>query len=308
MFDAFKEIRLNSVQELFDFINPVKLSQIGVDISDYIFRGEGSLRYKLIPSACRDGNRKVLEELSKYRIVNPEYNLDKHVIYTRELRTLRDFYINSDIQGMRIPDINAWRGGIVNKHSDPIHFDIECNGKEWMLPDLYEVAALAQHYGLPTRLLDWSYNIYTALFFAAIGALNKYSQQDYFVLYFLNHFCISSGQGYLDKNLELIRPIYSGNVNLKAQEGLFSVRKLISPEDDLIPLDEYLQINSKNFLAGNLILKLVIPHTECYLTLNALNNLRVNEMKLFPGFEGIVKYQKRISKDYSNNEKMKLKH
>lgn len=141
----------------------------------------------------------------------------------------------------------------------------------------------------------------------AIGALNNYSEKDHFTVYFLNHTCVSAGQGYLDKNLELIRPIYSGNENLRAQEGLFSVRKLVSPEDDQIPLDEYLQNNSKSFPAGNLILKLLIPHTDCYLTLNALDNLGINEMKLFPGFEGIVEHQKRVSKDYSVNERMRRK-
>jgi hypothetical protein len=43
------------------------------------------------------------------------------------------------------------------------------------------------------------------------------------------------------------------------------------------------------------------------LALNALDNLGINEMKLLPGFEGIVKHQKRISKDYSVNERMRRK-
>ncbi|TXJ22828.1 MAG: FRG domain-containing protein [Chitinophagaceae bacterium] len=306
MIDSFEEFTLNSVEELFETINPVNLSHKGIDMNDYIFRGEGSLSYKLIPSACRENNRKILEDISKYRIVNPNYRLDKHVTYTRELRVLRDFYINTDIQGLKIPEINIWRDGIVNKLSDPFHLDIETGKREWMVPELYEVAALAQHYGLPTRLLDWSYNIYTALFFAANGALNYYSSTDYFTLYFLNQSRISSMQGYHDKNLELIRPIYSGNENLKAQEGLFTVRKLISPEDDQIPLDAYLQNYPGNFSLGNLILKFTIPHPECLLTLKALDGLGVNEMKLFPGFEGVVKYQKRISQDFSTNERIRL--
>lgn len=306
MFDTIKEITLNSVEELFEAINPVSLSHNGIDMNDYIFRGEGSLYFKLIPSACRESSRKALEDISDYRIVN-SYKIDKHVTYTRELRVLRKFYINSDIQGLRIPDINIWREGIVNRYSDPVHLGIESGERKWMIPELYEVAALAQHYGLPTRLLDWSYNVYTSLFFAANGALDCYSPTDYFTLYFLNQARISSVQGYHDKNLELIRPIYSGNENLKAQEGLFTVRKLISPEDDQIPLDVYLQNSSNNFSHGNLILKFLIPHPECFLTLKALDGLGVNEMKLFPGFEGVVKYEKRISQDFSANERIRLR-
>ena len=33
-------------------------------------------------------------------------------------------------------------------------------------PLAWDVAALAQHYGLPTRLLDWSYDLYVSLYFA----------------------------------------------------------------------------------------------------------------------------------------------
>lgn len=47
------------------------------------------------------------------------------------------------------------------------------NNDIWLSEDLYEIAGLAQHYGLPTRLLDWSQDIYVSLYFACIGAMNS---------------------------------------------------------------------------------------------------------------------------------------
>ena len=32
----------------------------------------------------------------------------------------------------------------------------------WLPEDLYELAGLAQHYGVPTRLLDWSQDIFVS--------------------------------------------------------------------------------------------------------------------------------------------------
>jgi hypothetical protein len=40
---------------------------------------------------------------------------------------------------------------------------------EWEDPKIWNVLAVARHYGVPSRLLDWSYNIHVAAYFAACG-------------------------------------------------------------------------------------------------------------------------------------------
>ena len=52
-------------------------------------------------------------------------------------------------------------------------FKRECHHHTGQLPkpaDTMEWLSLMQHYGAPTRLLDWTYSFYAAVFFAVDGA------------------------------------------------------------------------------------------------------------------------------------------
>ncbi|WP_072066062.1 FRG domain-containing protein [Erwinia piriflorinigrans] len=48
---------------------------------------------------------------------------------------------------------------------------------EWLHRDFLEIAALAQHDGIPSRPIDWSYNPYTAAFFAS-NSKRKYKKDE----------------------------------------------------------------------------------------------------------------------------------
>lgn len=55
---------------------------------------------------------------------------------------------------------------------------MEYNPKWWPNEKFREVISLAQHYGLPTRFLDWSYDYKSALYFALKDIVEKPLDKD----------------------------------------------------------------------------------------------------------------------------------
>lgn len=86
-----------------------------------------------------------------------------------------------------------------------------------------EALAVLQHYGAPTRILDWTTSPYVAAFFAASGALEPEVDDEYFVVWALRRDARP-----LEAGIALSEPSFTANDRSRAQRGLFLVNTSLS--------------------------------------------------------------------------------
>ena len=216
-----------------------------------------------------------------------------------------NFYKLADQRGLEVPISSAVRAHLASDFD--FHRDITLHGKEiWIPEDLLETVALAQHYGIPTRLLDWSYDINIALYFAFHGALEKSGK---LVLWALNKEYLSflkPTDGSI--NVNFVTPHYAGNPNLNAQKGLFThwpttrqskfeeMNHILAGGEEIRlvdrrPLDELIKSELKSEDEKFKIFKrFTLPCSEATKGCQIMDHLGYDTARVFPGYDGVAKY------------------
>lgn len=290
------ELTYNNLDDLFNDVVGIKgkLRNEFIECSAndtynrYVFRGEASSHNELIPSALRIVNEKKLCYLSGY--ISPRKGIKNAMdqINCEEL-LLRKFYSKCDDNGLKIPRIKRLRyHNISNLLNSYDH--------RWIPDDYFELAGLAQHYGLPTRLLDWSFNFFIALYFAL---LNSKKNIEYCSVWAFAYSMIGNYFVNRQDKLIVIVPEYSQNPNLMAQKGVFThwqigkyTNQLENNPVDRRPLPELFSSQIRTNETDDfskLFYKINIPLKFKKELIVFLSTLGIDASTLFPGYDGITR-------------------
>ncbi|MCB1106076.1 MAG: FRG domain-containing protein [Opitutaceae bacterium] len=170
-----------------------------------------------------------------------DWHLEKHQLVVSERSLLQQFKVRSRPYLTTVPS-NEW---------------------EWL--------AVGQHYGLPTRLLDWTLNPLVALYFACTGDTDTDG-----AVYFsrrpneLNTAAVTDPFS-INKVLAWHPPQIDHRMSF--QQGLFT----ISP-NPLVPLSE------------KIILKVIVPAVSKSSISSSLDKFGIHVATIFPGLESVATF------------------
>ncbi len=315
---TFKK-EVSTSEEFLNILFHRKIPGQDIELEDYIFRGQHDSSFLLIPSALR---KNALSDMRKkmaiYIDVAEDLTNHPYIQASVEYQLIRDFYRYSDMQGLYIPESKLLRNLHYKRAEWSTMLSWKC-GDVWLPDDMLNAAALAQHYGVPTRLLDWTYDPLTAAYFATAPTLEGlnpgFKTDGDLCIWGINTQAISflddafqavqkSEHPKLIKEmpLKLITPPYHGNPNLSAQQGLFShwtsklpgindtihsnpkENKQTSPDLESLIRNYFSDLNFDK--TESMLIKITLPNRESEKVASHLRKLGYGPSKIYPGYSG----------------------
>lgn len=148
------------------------------------------------------------------------------------------------------------------------------------LSDL-ELSALAQHYGAPTRILDWSLSPYISAFFAFMDAIVLRQDERRDVAIFALD--VRTFTKLVGSDFQLFTPRSDANHRVRNQLGKFLVNHTVYPD-----IESYAEAENPDLLQS--LMKFTVPASERVKAINDLLWMGISPIEIYPDHEGVMRF------------------
>lgn len=264
-------------------------STVGTRPDRWAFRGQWNAEWRLTPTAFRPGVRLTYELQIHSHDANPA-DVDSYEQKNAEFFTIFEFLRLADAVGLRVPgDHPIFR---TNRVFTNVVGHITCGLDRWPPDDVLQLLAIAQHHGVPTRLLDFTYRWAVAAFFAAVPSREPLHSplHDRLAVWALDidHVYFSAER---EERVRIVTVPRATNANLHAQHGFF-VYDARRRRGDPVEID---QIIADHLLNGVLadqglppLIKITAPTSSAREILSLLELDGIDDAHLRPSFDTVV--------------------
>ncbi|GLQ46182.1 hypothetical protein GCM10007862_12330 [Dyella lipolytica] len=294
MGDFIKTEDCGTLAEFWTRISPVHPSFASPTM---VFRGQRVSAWRLIPRVFR---KDVRQEFDYGMFAMPDRDHPLQTIF--EFTLLASFMQFCDARGLAVPgdspQFREYLARIMIKYSS--------HNEAWPDPMILPLMALAQHHGVPTRLLDVSSNPYVAAYFAASSTIEAFSKlrndqdrADFARGQRLAVFGVDVGTLHNAVGIRQIRVPGSTSPNLSAQAGSFLLVENhgmrgepfvedVSIEDKLEALPK-LSDELRTPIDATLLTKVTLPVGYAAMLLKWCMRHGITAATIFPGYDGAAK-------------------
>lgn len=257
----WKEIEINSWSDFNEAIE-------GIELCNWVFRGQSNSKWDIQNSLSRE-------------ILNFQKGITNEKSVEIELEMMKEFisslHLYSDLKVTKTEDY------------DPIE----------VLNYRLENFSIMQHYGAPTRLIDWTHSPYVATFFGLDGATEDFAVYAINIKELRRNNKKREREGEITQSYDILRKRNKCNgyildyqparmnERIRRQQGLFLVPSIINKS--MTELLEDYGIENGEFGGSKVALKFVFKAKEITKYWKKLKHMNITHETIYPGLDGFCK-------------------